>query len=770
MAKEKLNRFVKKIICVSMAAVMTMSFVACGKKETQPAPDLLEPVSTNEAYRPVFYGDVGRKVIKNGSVVPTDYCHFFKTATNISKIYVNVGDYVKKGEKLIECDVEEGESSLSEMKDSLSSRQTEHSIRQKIFNEQQKEYDYKIKACEEFGDAEGAAEYRKEKAVEAENNRYDNVLYDRETARLQTQIEEAESLQTNNTLEATHSGYVTYVKDISEDTSIGGGENAVIISDYDDPYIEIYGEKISKDAYSVFNNMYTIVDGKKYDIELFSYTNEELAAAQSVAKLPFVRFKIKGGDNKKLLTTGTTLPLYFSTSSAVNVLVIGKDSLYQEGEQNFVYVKSENKEKEKREIQIGETDDNYIEVVSGLKEGELVFYDSDSMIPSTYTSYEVALSDFKKVSSSKKYSLDDLNTVLYTSPVGGYFQTFDVQKGDSVKKGDLLFVVDSGGGSAELLEINAQIEDAKEQYDDAVDAANERIDELKKQIADNKKKQEDKGDNDKKKKDETASPGDPEKPEENTLYLEEQLTCEINIEEYNKELAKCTYNATVNPLIAKRDKLNENNDGNGNISVYAESDGVIQQVYQTMGYALNEGDKVLSIGSSEEKMMSTALESENSNSEGDDSSKRLLINQTVTLISNSDEGTKYTGTCIGTTADSTRAYITTDADGKVYVTSNSGSSLRYYISVKEKEFYETPKGYKISYASLYLENIVTIPKNLLYHEVEKQTGREYDYVWKIVGDEMVKQYVTKGAEESSTAYYILSGIKEGDILAKETSE
>jgi multidrug efflux pump subunit AcrA (membrane-fusion protein) len=887
-SKSNKNR-ITRIIAFAMAGMLCIS--GCGKV-TQKAPELLEPVSTNASYRPVTIGDVGNKVIKNGSVVPTDYCYFYTTTATISKIYVNVGDYVKEGDTLVEADSDENETSIDELKAELSNLEQSHSINQNIYEEKQKEYDYKIKACEEFGDSSGADAARNDKAVEAENNRYDTLLYEHQVKKINAQIEEKEELSTNNTIVADHSGYVTYVKDISDDdTEVGSSDNVVIVSDYDEPYIEITGESVSKDGYSVFNIMYTVIDGKKYDLEEYTYSNQELAAAQSASKLPYVRFKLKDADSS-VLKTGSTIPLYFSTSSASNVMVIGNDSLYTEGEQSFVYVKTDSNEKERRDIVIGVSDNNYTEVVSGLSEGDLVYYDSDSALPSTYTTYDVTLSDFKQSGSSSKYSLDDTNQIVYSAPVDGYFVEFDLTKGQEVKKGDLLFTIDSGGGSAELLDINSQITDAKETYDDEVEEYDDQIKDLNEQIqmyksmpatteettteevttekstnkkteeattekstnkkteeattekstnkkteeattekSTNKKTEEATTEKSTNKKTEEATTekstnkktteevttevtteateesaelqavslkaldddldddydeddyedydydeDDNEQSQENTLYMVEQLTCEINIAKYNQQLAKVTYDTTVSPLIAQRDKLNENNDGKGNISVYAESDGTIQKVYVSTGYSLTEGDKIVSIGSEENKILSSTLESEssskngNSSSSSDDSSSgTLLVNQSVTLTSTSDDSKKLTGKCIGNSGDSQKSYITT-IDDKVYITSCSGSdTMKYYIQVDDEDFYSSPKGYKISYAKLSLEQIVTIPKNMLYHESDKTSGKEYDYVWKVVDDEIVKQYVTKG-EENNSSYCILSGLNEGDVLAKETAE
>lgn len=82
----------------------------------------------------------------------------------------------------------------------------------------------------------------------------------------------------------------------------------------------------------------------------------------------------------------------------------------------------------------------------------------------------------------------------------------------------------------------------------------------------------------------------------------------------------------------------------------------------------------------------------------DNSNATLLVNQEVTLIDQKDDSKKLTGRCIGATADSKKAYVTT-IDGQVYITSSSGSEdTRYYIQVDDKSFYDSPKGYFVSFA------------------------------------------------------------------------
>ena len=403
-----------------MAAVFAMTMTGCGKEKSEKVPELMEPVSTNEAYRPVTYGDIGRKVIKTGTIVPTDYSYYYETSATLSKVYVNVGDEVKKGTVLAETgdssdasggdnttDTSGGDSGLTgdgiddtsaDASESDDVQKYSHDIKEKIYQEKQAEIDWKIKACEEINDKEGADAARVEKAVNEENHRYDNLVYDYEQKKKIQAQEEQDKLKKNGTLKADHAGYVTYAKSAKgEDKTVNGGENVVVVSDYNQPYIEITGESYKKDTYSIYKNMYTVVDGKKYDIEPYKFTNQEIAVAQSMSSLPYTRFQLKGVKNpEKILKVGNSVSLYFSTSEAKNVLTVGNDSIYEENGQSFVYIKTDTSDKERRDVEVGASDANYTEIVSGLKEGDLVYYASDTIMPSSYIEYTVALDSYTK--------------------------------------------------------------------------------------------------------------------------------------------------------------------------------------------------------------------------------------------------------------------------------------------------------------------------------------------------------------------------------------
>lgn len=124
---------------------------------------------------------------------------------------------------------------------------------------------------------------------------------------------------------------------------------------------------------------------------------------------------------------------------------------------------------------------------------------------------------------------------------------------------------------------------------------------------------------------------------------------------------------------------------------------------------------------------------------------------------------------MGTSGDSSRSYIQTDDQGNVHITKCAGSDeLKYYIKVDDANVYKSTKNYQVSYPTAVYDNVVMIPTNMIYHEASKNNSSEYDYVWLLLDGEIVKQYITLG-EASKTQTIILSGLSEGDVIAKESA-
>ena len=759
-AASKKRRTSRAALAILLSLSMVMSISGCGGKKEN-VPDLLDPISTNAAYRPVMKGDIGNKIVKTGNVVPEDYCYYFKTSSELEKLNVAIGQYVHKGDVLAEASAEAGESEVTELENNLAEQRKNHELNQKIFQQNQKIYDYQIKGYEETGDEESLKAARIQKATAIENDRYDGMLYDYQIRKAEEEIEEKKKLIGSNRLVAEVDGYVTYVKDTTESSTVGANENVVVVSDYNKTHIEIPDLTVKDlEVYQKYGIKYAVIDGEKHDLKIDEYSKTELAKAQAMSQYPNMRFELADGETSKL-KTGDMIPMYFSSSDISNVLMIGNDSIYEDGEQAFVYVKTENSDKERRDVELGAADTNNTQVLSGLDEGDLVFYASDAIMPGNYSEYKVELKDFSISKDSKKLQLVDTDMVKYKSPCEGYLVDFNLQAGMQVSKGDILYSIDSGGGSAELKQAALDIQHAKEEYNSNMNGYNDQINDYKKQIEDYKYRKAHPADPDPEDPPvatdtDPDKPDDPDTPDDNqdTPYFVEQTLCQIEIVNINKQIATNQYNSNMKTLQAKYDELAKDNDGTGVVKVYAEQDGYIVNVYATKGYKLEKGTDVVGIASKQNQILGAAVEG------------KLAVNQQVTLVNSTDNSNAINARCIGNSGDGGKVYINT-VDGEVQISTCAASgSLLYYLAVDDQSYYDTPKGYVLRYSTTDLKNVVVLPKGMIYTETVKTTGSTKKYVWKVIDGQIVKQYVTLG-EEDSKSVCVLSGVDAGDILALE---
>lgn len=830
----------KKRSIISIGILFSLIVTGCsGETET---PELIEPVVNNQSFRPVERGDVGNTVVKLADVVPEEYCHFMKQSTRILEISVDIGEYVEEGTILATTDMTEIKETLEQKNAELSLQNILSANKEKIFREQQRELNLKKEACREQGDKSGVKEYDTQIAIVKENERYDQLLAKHNQTVLQEEIVELKEGMEEGTIKARHAGYVTYVKDLSETDTVDSMENVVIISDYNELHLEL-ADNLFSDFYrkdiSRYDQIYTEIGGTKYTVRPFDYTNAQMLAIQSAERYPRIRLEVEGVTSG--MQPGDKLPVYFSQNQKQNVLKIGTDSLYNEGDNYFVYVQNGEK-KEKREIQIGYKNDLYVEVTGGLKEGEWVFYSSDAIMPDAYEDYAVK----KQVYSMETDELGLRGQIAYTK-LYAYTQseTATVEalyfaQGDTITKGDLLCVLDTETGSAKLKEqqqairnLKADYTKSKKEYDAQIVGLEKQIKQLKKEkTTDNRTTKSSVGSKNKAEvlqtgmaaveqnmttvdttQVETEVPEITEEPkttealtEDNTQSTEqavttedeavqnteqetgqnmgeeadtendndrepqkavesvEQLICEKNILTYERDNLTAQYVYDSQILQMEYDKLAEKNDGHGKVEIYARQNGVLGNV------SIYEGKEI------------HPEKDGNLFQIYDIDSRKLMVNtkedyvgagNEVTFYVGGDKTQQYTGNIIGNSAVADKVYLSSE-NNKIYVTqSNSvAEGNKVYIAVEDSKLKETAENAEVFYSKARLQNTVVLPSTMVNKEVNKwKSNVTFYYVWKVVDDVLVKQYVTTDESLNTlTETCILDGLSEGDIVAKQVVE
>lgn len=473
----------KRKKCTAWLLAFILLLTGCtGSKDE--IPELIVPVVNNQSYRPVEYGRVGRLQIKIANVVPEEYCHFTKTPTQISEIKVDIGEHVEEGAVLAVVDIEEFQSEIDNKKAEITLKKNVKEYRDRICQEELEEQEFKKKVCKEADDKKGEKECETQIHIIKENRRYNQLLFEHQVKMLNEEIEELNEYIEDGTIKARHSGYVSYIKDLSETSNIGSMENIVIVSDYDTLHIELE-EDMSTPFYDTwmdtYDEVYTVIGGKEYAVEPYAYTNKELIAIQGAAAYPKIRFEMKGNTDK--IHAGDKIPVYFASGAEKEVLKIGTDSLYHDGDQDFVYVKS-GEDKERRDVKIGQMNMTDAEVISGLEEGEWVFYSSNAAIPEEYEEYTVKTEEYspKKNDRELNYQYTYTKVYAYTQDVSALVESINLKSGAAVQKGDLVCVLDTGAGSAKIKEAENALGSLKMDYDKNQEEYKNQIKSLEKQI------------------------------------------------------------------------------------------------------------------------------------------------------------------------------------------------------------------------------------------------------------------------------------------------
>lgn len=775
---------IRNILSIKKLAVLgiCVSFLAggCGKMTESSIPELEEPVALNEAYRPVEYAAIGSVQVLMATAVPRDYCNYYSANVNISQIYVEPGDTVNPGDVLAVCDVDEAKKQLQECQAALAHENETYEISAQISDTQIRLWESQAAGQDnnEPDQSDGTADdtheadadtnideraadmgefsteqteknestdedYNTQIATEQENQRYDKQLHEYRVQKINEQIALYQQLVDDGMLKAAHSGLVTYTKKLTEGRSAAAYENIVIVSDTDDLVLDIKATAINEYKYSDYDKKYVIVDGEKYDVTESQYTSEVLVLSKINNRYPDVCVESR---EKPSLTAGQMYPVYFEKTKADHTLVVGKDSIYKDGDTRYVYVKNNEGGREKRIITTGESDENYTQVTEGLKEGELVYYNSTDQVPTKYSKYTVTRSDFDIANYGVQYSRSDAGTITETCDYEGQIVSVNVKQDDTIEKGMLLYVVDTGEGKAAITEAKNVIDSENESYAQKIADYDKQIKDLSEggSSAEENNRQD-------------------EKPD--TADDEQQLKLNLQLLDLQKKLAGADHTYQLSRLQSAYDSISAGNDGKGNISVYAKNDGKVSKVSVKAGDNVEEGADILQITGNSTDVLLVQVKDSNSYKVCTDN-----IADVGERVSLELDGTTIYGSCIGFAGygrEAQKGYINQDDKG-VHITGNTDSgygNAAFYIKLDNGIPDDLTRASAVKFSYVSFKKVVVVPTSIIHKQVNPMDKDDISYyVWKIDGDSVVKQPVILSDYTSGSNTLVLYGIDEGDEI------
>lgn len=332
----KMKAYIKIITLMMLITLTNSIFTGCSlfpKEESVQTLTLIEPPKIEYKTVEVLKGNITKEISGRGAIIPSNRynLYFEKRGGCLKKLLVKAGDKVEKGQLLAILDTEDLE--------------------------------YEILGQE--------LKLQKVQAVLKDLLQKQSTTIDIEKASLDVKIEELALQKLKNSMEKSRlvspvSGVINYCTN----SNIGDLVDAYqiiytvvnstdYIVEYENAIVSLY--KVGMDARIIYNKM--SYPGKVVTVQY------ELTKDDKVHKYPYVTIKLLKKPDE--ISLGDFVEFRIELEKKENVLLLSKRGINTSGNSSYVQILV-NGQVEDRFIQIGVENDNEVEVVKGLKEGEKV--------------------------------------------------------------------------------------------------------------------------------------------------------------------------------------------------------------------------------------------------------------------------------------------------------------------------------------------------------------------------------------------------------------
>ena len=752
----------KKTVAVFLMAVIGMSTFSGCNERAYAEPELIDPMVVSKIFRHPEVRDLMDVKYYEGVVVPHDYPAFYKNRTQLSSINVKIGDYVEKGDVIAYGVVDSYGNTSSDWKDMINNESTIKGLMTNISDDEIELQSISRKVASENGDNALIESADKQIALLGEDKRYNSELSEYMIGRYRASRDEEVKKEEEAVLVASHSGYVTFVKDISTDDVAKAYENVAVISDMDDLFIEATGASVKNYDCADYDEKYTYVDGKKIPVKEVKYADDIKSLSEVTDKELPVRYEASAE-----LKCGDNMLVVLKKKKAENVMCVGSSAVVIEGLSRYVYVrkKAGSDDIEKRSVEVGYRNENYTEIKYGLTEEDEVYYPLNQFYPVNYKEIEVGTGNISVGAMTKFILGKNSNVKGYYTEYAGQLQEIYVKQDDEVKKGDLLFTYKTENTAAKLKEINESIKNLKANHASTIESYNE----MKEELASGNSS------------DHSSDASSEYATATDSHYNDDKDAINGRIIDYRIQIENTNYSYSLKKLEAQYQQLAEDNDGSGLISVYAESDGIVKnvdrdaipgKVYEDRKYIVSiseEGVNETLIQMREYKTSGPGEQQEKEETTGD--LKAAPIGKEINVKIGERE---YTGRAIGVNGnkDNYDAYYN-DKPVFTYCTPGREYKDQFYADIDGNVDYDEALRDKGSVEVTFLlkdyKGIPVLDKGLIY--TSYLSDKPQNYVWKEVNGELVMQYVTviNLGDERTGDVAVIDGLEVGDKIVREVS-
>ncbi len=372
-----MNKKVSKLVIWLLLVSLFMS--GCkGNKKGVKEPELLNPVNVSAKSEVATYREISNIRTIKASVVPYPEDLSFERDGSFERFHVVLGDNVKKGQVLASQSVTKYETELKQLEDKYidiqlayenekqlnyaemdvirTNIEKEKAMLNKKNSDRQKEILSKI-------DKLMLSLENKEKISKSKYSAYQIQLSD-----LNAKMATIKKNIKNTNIVAPFDGVISYLANVENGSQTNCDTPLIQIVDTSKKYITCMFEKMN--LINKASKIYVTIHGENFELEPCDRLNngQQISSLQSI--MSNCNFILKNSSDK--VEFGDTGLVCLLSDYKEKALAVSFKAVYPEGlERNYVY-RLNNGQKEKVYVEVGVKTDLYTEIVSGLKEGDVV--------------------------------------------------------------------------------------------------------------------------------------------------------------------------------------------------------------------------------------------------------------------------------------------------------------------------------------------------------------------------------------------------------------
>lgn len=358
----------KRYLALGVISLVLTGLTGCSKQALE-VPELLEPVAVKADIAKVTTGTVSKMVMYSGEVVPYVESISFAADGSLDQVQVLVGDQVRQGEVLALLDTEQLQEQMERLEEEM-----QYLEKTGEFSDRKMELDIEIANTELLILRENWADEQTCAAKELEIQKLELQLKQtREVRELELQekqnaLELLQEKEEKNQMTAPFDGTVVYISNVKKGSPIKAYEPMIYLAD--DSQLSLITDYIPEYEMAKTERICAKIMDREYEVSYLPYNEEEYMNMILNDVEPSAKFAFAAPDDT--LESGQYAAIIVTKKISENVLTIPANALYEDGLDQYVY-RQEDGQRVRCEVTAGVISDTNVEIIEGLKEGDLVY-------------------------------------------------------------------------------------------------------------------------------------------------------------------------------------------------------------------------------------------------------------------------------------------------------------------------------------------------------------------------------------------------------------